>query len=258
MIPEHDPLLLSLLARSYGSSVRARVALDEALARAGLDRLPSSPGELASFLRIHLHGVVEADLGGFIADATTEELLSLVDDSEHQPPATSAAPRSLAQVSVRSTIRAIPKQQPSAAEVEPPVSQLRRRKAASVMLVRVDPAEEAQRFDPSEFADSVLRVVHPLPACERMRIMRPFVIIVGSAVFDRDVELLTKAAREIGCEVVELGAFVSHATFHEALHRAVARASSRRPATEHGELPSSERATLKPGGAAGPRSRSTT
>ena len=240
----HDTLLLSVLTTAYGSAPLARVAVDGALADAGLADLPSSRHELASFVGTDLRAITEADLGSVIADALTVELLALVDGPERQEPAPSSVRRPLGHVSVRSTMRAIPRQPQSASEVEQPISQLRRRKAASIMLVRVDHADEAMGLDWNAFADCVLKVRHPLPACERMRVMRPPVVIVGSTVGGRDVERLIHAAREIGCDLLELGAFVARAALHEALRRAVARASSRRA-----DRPGSARASDR--GAAG-------
>jgi hypothetical protein len=70
----HASTLLSLLAKAHGSSVRAREALDRALTRSGLDELPSSPGDLSTFVRIDLRAVVEADFGAMIADEVTDQL----------------------------------------------------------------------------------------------------------------------------------------------------------------------------------------
>lgn len=88
--------------------------------------------------------------------------------------------------------------------VQKPIAELRFRRTPHIMLVGVDPAEEATRLDLDELASGLLRVKHPLPACERMRVMRPLVVIVGAAVCKRDSKVLTDVARETGCEVVEL------------------------------------------------------
>jgi len=196
MFSGSDPVLLSTLAAAYGSPHRARIALDGALGRAALDNLPSAPGELASFFRIDLHAIIVADVGPVIAEAVTEELLSLVGYAEYP------------------TTRAMPQRRP--------------RDGVSVMLVRIDRAEESKRFDLSDIADRVFRVRYPLPACVRMRVTRPLVVIVGSAALDRDLRQLEEAAQDIDAEMVELGAFVARAALHDAIHRAVARARSRR------------------------------
>jgi hypothetical protein len=196
--PRHDNLLPPL-SQAYGSVVHAEVALDWALGRAGLDRLPSTPDELASFLRTHLHAIVSTDLGSFIAAALIDELLLLA----MPPPA-------------------------PVVNVAPPISQLRLRRADSIMLVRVEPADEARDLDLAAYTDQVLRVRHPLPACERMRTMRPVLVIVGPTVCRPDVDSLVCAAREVACEVVVMGAFVSRAAFQDTLRRAIARATSRR------------------------------
>jgi hypothetical protein len=95
------------------------------------------------------------------------------------------------------------------------------------MLARVDDAEQARGLDWEEFADHVLVVRQPLPACERMRGIRPLVVIVGPTIAGRDVDLLSHTAREVGSELVELRAVVPRAALRDVLRRAVARASSR-------------------------------
>jgi hypothetical protein len=187
MPPGHDSSLLSVLTTAYGSAPLARIAVEAALADAGLADLPSSPHELASFVDTHLRAITEADLGGVIADALRAELLA-----------------------------------------RQPITQLRLRKATSIMLVVVDDAEQAVTIDWTELAHRVLRVRQPIPACERMRIMRPRVVVVGPTVAGRDVEQLRDTAREIGCEVVELRPFVGRDALRDAVCRAVDRASSRR------------------------------
>jgi hypothetical protein len=83
-------------------------------------------------------------------------------------------------------------------------------------------------------AVDVLRVKHPLPACERMRITRPLVVVVGSGIPEKDLERLALVARETGCEILECDAFVSHAAVKSALRRAVARAIARRTSEGNG------------------------
>ena len=187
MPPGHDSSLLSVLATAYGSAPLARIAVQAALADAGLADLPSSPHELASFVDTHLRAITEADLGSIIADALRAELLA-----------------------------------------RQPITQLRLRKATSIMLVVVDDAEQAMTIDWTELAHRVLRVRQPIPACERMRITRPLVVVVGPTVARRDVDQLRDAARETGSEVVELRPFAGREALRDAVCRAVARASSRR------------------------------
>jgi hypothetical protein len=111
-----DALLLSVLASAYGSTLLAQIALDAALARAGVERLPRSAFELACFLDDHLHATTEGDLGGVIASALRAELLQLVDAAERPEPAPPSVPRPLGHVSVRSTMRASPRQPAPAVE----------------------------------------------------------------------------------------------------------------------------------------------
>jgi hypothetical protein len=228
LTPRYDDLL-SPLSHAYGSAVRAEVALDWALGRAGLDALPSAPSDLASFLRTHLHAIAETDLGGFIAAALMDELLALVESPETEE----SRSRPEGHLSARSATAATARLPPPAPVATPqPISQLRLRRAASIMLVRVDPADEAGDLDLNAYTDCVLRVKHPLPACERVRTMRPLVVIVGPAVSQLDVDALVLAAREADCEVVRMGAFVSRAALQDALRRAVARATARRESTD--------------------------
>ncbi len=154
--------VLSTLAAAYGSADRARVALDASLGRAALDAVPSAPGELASFLRTDLHAIIAADVGPIIADAVRQELLSLVGYADHQE-----ARRPLEQPALRPTVRAMPQQRPPTLEADPPAVQPPPRDGVSVMLVRVESAEETERLDLGDLAERVLRVRHPLPACER-------------------------------------------------------------------------------------------
>jgi hypothetical protein len=79
------------------------------------------------------------------------------------------------------------------------------------MLVRVDPASEPKDLGVEEMGGRVLRVRHPLPACQRMQVMRPLVVIVGESVRAQDCELLIDQARAIGAAIVQLGPLVPRA-----------------------------------------------
>jgi hypothetical protein len=79
------------------------------------------------------------------------------------------------------------------------------------MLVRVDPAAEPKDLGVEEAGGRVLRVRHPLPACQRMQVMRPLVVIVGESVRAQDTELLIEQARAIGAAIVQLGPLVPRA-----------------------------------------------
>jgi hypothetical protein len=72
-----------------------------------------------------------------------------------------------------------------------------------VLLVRV--AEE-EGLELDTLGACVLRTAHPLQACERARVIRPLVIVVGRNVRPADVALLWSVAEEIRAVVVELAA----------------------------------------------------
>src|SRR5580700_3954800 len=70
-----------------------------------------------------------------------------------------------------------------------------------VMLVRIDPGSEPEDLRLEDTPFEVLRVRHPLPACTRMLVMRPALVLVGRSVQPRDFMLLLRAADEVGAEV---------------------------------------------------------
>jgi hypothetical protein len=75
-----------------------------------------------------------------------------------------------------------------------------------IMLIRIEPkAAPASGWGLDELNAEVLHVKHPLPACERMRITRPVVVIVGEDVRPVDAAFIKRAAREIGARVVQVG-----------------------------------------------------
>lgn len=77
-------------------------------------------------------------------------------------------------------------------------------KADMVMLVRVEPWEESMLLLQDVNA-GVVRVRHPLPACERMRVMKPAVVIVGAGVRPKDFELIVDEAYELRAAVLQVG-----------------------------------------------------
>jgi hypothetical protein len=97
--------------------------------------------------------------------------------------------------------------------------------SATVMLVRVEPSDEAA-LQLGAFV--VLRGRYPLQVCERIRVTRPLAVVVGRGVRDDDVERLTAAARRVSCDVVAMDAFVSPSVLRETVRRAIARARARR------------------------------
>lgn len=106
---------------------------------------------------------------------------------------------------------------------------VRKRAPVRVMLVRVPEA-----LEPPELvltAVQILRVRHPIPACERMRVTRPEVVVVGHGVRDVDCVRLEEAAGAIAAEVFLLGAGLSP-SFASWLRGAIRRALDRRGGLE--------------------------
>jgi hypothetical protein len=73
-----------------------------------------------------------------------------------------------------------------------------------VMLVRIEPWEESMLLL-RDLNTRVVRVRHPLPACERMRVQKPAVIIVGASVRAQDFELIVDEAYELRAAVLQVG-----------------------------------------------------
>jgi hypothetical protein len=72
----------------------------------------------------------------------------------------------------------------------------------SVMLVRIERGEEPAGLDLDELPLQVFRVRHPLPACTRMCVLRPEVVLVGPSVLPRDLARVIEQANEIQAAVV--------------------------------------------------------
>jgi hypothetical protein len=103
---------------------------------------------------------------------------------------------------------------------------------ASVMLVRIDPGTEPEDLRLDETDLEVLRVRHPVPACTRMRVMRPAVVLVGKSVKPRDFILLLRAADDIGAEVFLVDAVAPAEGLHAWVVRIAGAVQARR--YEHG------------------------
>jgi hypothetical protein len=73
-----------------------------------------------------------------------------------------------------------------------------------VMLVRIEEWEESMLLL-RDLNTKVVRVRHPLPAVERMRVQKPAVIIVGASVRPKDFELLVDEAYELRAAVLQVG-----------------------------------------------------
>jgi hypothetical protein len=82
-------------------------------------------------------------------------------------------------------------------------------KPPCVMLVRIAEGEEPRELGLREMRAKVLRVRHPLPACERIRVLRPSVVVVGPNVRSDDLAKLAAAARDAKAAILQLGPLVS-------------------------------------------------
>lgn len=99
-----------------------------------------------------------------------------------------------------------------------------------VMLVRIEPGEEPAALGLRELAGAVrvVRVRHPIPACERMRVLRPLVVVVGESVRSWAMPCLEEAAAEIDAAVLPLGPLVATEALRDWLSRALERGLKRR------------------------------
>jgi hypothetical protein len=100
-----------------------------------------------------------------------------------------------------------------------------------VMLVRIEPGEEPRELGLDELGVDVVRVRHPLPACERLRVVRPMVVIVNAQVRPQDVAFVRRAASEIGARVLQLGPIMARDQLREWLREAIDEVSRERGTT---------------------------
>lgn len=101
-------------------------------------------------------------------------------------------------------------------------------KTPSIMLVRIDPGHEPHDLRLDEMPYKVLRVRHPLPACTRVEVMRPAVVLVGRSVQPRDFVLLIAASDAVGAAVMLVGALTSPGGLHEWVTQTVCAIQARR------------------------------
>jgi hypothetical protein len=78
----------------------------------------------------------------------------------------------------------------------------------------------------------VVRVRYPLPACQRIRIVCPHVIVVGQPVRAWSMAAVEQAAKEIGAPVLQLGPLVCREVLADRLRHAFEAALARRAARE--------------------------
>jgi hypothetical protein len=97
-------------------------------------------------------------------------------------------------------------------------SEVRLSSRASILTVRVvDPWTQATI---ESFGLPLLRVRHPLPACERILVTRPIVVVIGPTIRPADVELVARAAAKVNARVVE-AASVGETQLVSVLRRAI-------------------------------------
>ena len=77
-----------------------------------------------------------------------------------------------------------------------------------IMLVRIERGEEPEELLRLNEECQLLRVRYALPACERMRITRPLVVVLGPNVREWDVVHLERTATEIDATMIQLGPMI--------------------------------------------------
>ena len=100
------------------------------------------------------------------------------------------------------------------------------------MLVRIERGEEPRELALEELDADVVRVRHPLPACARIRVVRPLVVILNAEVRAQDVAFVRRTATEIGAKVLQLGPIVSRSAMREWLRDALDEAMRERAGAE--------------------------
>ncbi len=108
-----------------------------------------------------------------------------------------------------------------------PTSQIHVR-PPQVLLVCLEPGEEPTELGIQDLPVRVLRVRHPLPACTRIRAVRPYAVIIGSRVKPWALPLLADAARDAGAEVLELTSLIARSALGSWVSGAIERVSLRR------------------------------
>ncbi len=101
------------------------------------------------------------------------------------------------------------------------------------MLVRVAPEDEPEELGLEDLPVRVLRVRHPVPACQRMSVTRPLVVIVGESVREEDRQMIVEHAHRIDGAALPLGPLVNRAALRQWLHEAMRIVAERRAARGH-------------------------
>lgn len=107
----------------------------------------------------------------------------------------------------------------------------------SIMLVRIEPGEEPPELGLADMsvAVRVLRVRHPIPACQRMQIVRPLVVIVGESVRRWALPYIEQSAREVDAVLLQLGPLIVRDALRDWLRRALEKGMRQRFASSQGD-----------------------
>jgi hypothetical protein len=89
---------------------------------------------------------------------------------------------------------------------------------ACILTVRVDDPWTQATIE--RLGVPLLQVRHPLPACERILVNRPIVVVVGPKIRAQDMQCVARAAAEVHATLVE-AAFVGEARLVSVLLRAI-------------------------------------
>ena len=100
----------------------------------------------------------------------------------------------------------------------------------AVMLVRIAAGEEPRELALDDLFVRVLRVRHPVPACQRIRITRPHVVIFGESVRLADRALLLEEAKLVGAAVLPLSSMINRQALGAWLRNAMELVAQRRAA----------------------------
>ncbi len=102
-----------------------------------------------------------------------------------------------------------------------------RRSLPGVLLVRIAEGEEPPELKLHELPVRVLRTRHPLPACVRIRVVHPHVVVVGRSVMPGFLPELLRAARAVKAELIDLSVAGRH-ELHDLLVGGIRSATARR------------------------------
>lgn len=98
-----------------------------------------------------------------------------------------------------------------------------------VLLVRVAPEEEpALGLD--DLPVRVLRCKYPIPGCQRALVMRPLLVIVGSAVREWSRPMLVEACQDVGAAMLQLGPLIASDALADWMRKAMAKVVEKRAA----------------------------